>query len=116
MDGLHRRDLRPGSSAHRTQPPRPRPLARRPWAGRPPGRPGRQQPPRPQQLPRRKRCHLPDRRAGPAQGTTGGVGVKPYYEDDAVTLYHGDCIEVMADLDAASVDTVLTDPPYSSGG
>jgi site-specific DNA-methyltransferase (adenine-specific) len=40
----------------------------------------------------------------------------PYYADDLVTLYHGDCLEVMAGLPDASVDTVLTDPPYSSGG
>lgn len=40
----------------------------------------------------------------------------PYYADDQVTLYHGDCIEVMADIPDASVSTVLTDPPYSSGG
>jgi len=42
--------------------------------------------------------------------------VTPYYEDDSVTLYHGDCLDVMASLPEASVDTVLTDPPYSSGG
>lgn len=35
-----------------------------------------------------------------------------YYQDDSVTLYHGDCLAVMAELDEASVDTVLTDPPY----
>lgn len=40
----------------------------------------------------------------------------PYYADDSVTLYHGDCIEVMEALPDASVDAVLTDPPYSSGG
>ena len=40
----------------------------------------------------------------------------PYYEDDAVTLYHGDCIEVMASMVDHSIGTVLTDPPYSSGG
>jgi site-specific DNA-methyltransferase (adenine-specific) len=40
----------------------------------------------------------------------------PYYEDVAVTLYHGDCIEVMAEIGDASIDAVLTDPPYSSGG
>lgn len=28
------------------------------------------------------------------------------------TLYHGDCLEIMASLPAASVDMVLTDPPY----
>lgn len=38
-----------------------------------------------------------------------------YYEDDAVTLYHGDCLEVMAGMDAESVDSVVTDPPYGLG-
>jgi len=42
--------------------------------------------------------------------------VKPYYEDDLVQLWHGDCLDVMAEMPEASVDTVLTDPPYSSGG
>ena len=41
---------------------------------------------------------------------------RSYYSDESVTLYHGDCIEVMADLPDASVSAVLTDPPYSSGG
>ena len=31
------------------------------------------------------------------------------------TIYHGDCLEVMRDLDIA-VDALITDPPYSSGG
>jgi site-specific DNA-methyltransferase (adenine-specific) len=42
--------------------------------------------------------------------------VTPYYADDAVTLYLGDCVEVMAAFEGGSVDSVLTDPPYSSGG
>jgi site-specific DNA-methyltransferase (adenine-specific) len=41
---------------------------------------------------------------------------EPYYADEAVTLWHGDCVEVMDSMDDATVDTVLTDPPYSSGG
>jgi site-specific DNA-methyltransferase (adenine-specific) len=41
---------------------------------------------------------------------------EPYYADDNVTLYLGDCIEIMNALPAESVDAVLTDPPYSSGG
>lgn len=37
----------------------------------------------------------------------------PYYADDAVTIYHGDALEVLAGLADASVDVVLTDPPYN---
>ena len=39
-----------------------------------------------------------------------------YYQDEHVTLHHGDCIETMQSLPGNSVHTVLTDPPYSSGG
>jgi DNA modification methylase len=38
--------------------------------------------------------------------------MKPHYTDDRVTLYHGDCIEVMRTLPDASVEAVVTDPPY----
>lgn len=40
----------------------------------------------------------------------------PYYVDESVTLYHGDALEVMDALPDTTIDTVLTDPPYSSGG
>ena len=36
--------------------------------------------------------------------------MKPYYQDEAVTIYHGDCREIIPDL--PMVDLVLTDPPY----
>lgn len=42
--------------------------------------------------------------------------VTPYYQDEAATLYHGDALAVLAELPAAHVDAVMTDPPYSSGG
>ena len=36
----------------------------------------------------------------------------PYYQDDSVTLYHGDCREVLPALPRDSIDLLLTDPPY----
>ena len=38
---------------------------------------------------------------------------EPYYQDDHVTLYHGDCREVLAGMPDESVAAVLTDPPYT---
>ena len=35
----------------------------------------------------------------------------PYYEDASVRLYHGDCREIIPQLE--DVDAVLTDPPFS---
>lgn len=40
--------------------------------------------------------------------------MKPYYQDNAVTIYHGDCREIVPTL--GRFDLLLTDPPYSSGG
>jgi site-specific DNA-methyltransferase (adenine-specific) len=40
----------------------------------------------------------------------------PYYHHGGVTLYHGDALAVLASLPDASVDAVVADPPYSSGG
>jgi len=37
--------------------------------------------------------------------------MRPYYEDDACTIYHGDCREILPGLPV--VDHVITDPPYS---
>jgi len=36
--------------------------------------------------------------------------IKPYYETKLGKLYHGDCLEIMPQLEP--VDLVLTDPPY----
>ena len=40
--------------------------------------------------------------------------MKPYYQDDFVTLYHGDCREVLPTLKDRSIDIVFTDPPYGN--
>lgn len=36
-----------------------------------------------------------------------------HYRDDEVTVHHGDCLDVLAELPDASVDAVVTDPPYN---
>ena len=37
----------------------------------------------------------------------------PYYDQDGITIYHGDCREILPYL--PKVDLVLTDPPYNIG-
>ena len=39
--------------------------------------------------------------------------VSPYFEQDGVTLYHGDCREILPQL--GQFDLLLTDPPYGLG-
>ncbi len=38
--------------------------------------------------------------------------MRPYYEDEAVTIWHGDCREVLPTLEP--VDHVITDPPFEA--
>jgi len=38
----------------------------------------------------------------------------PYYQDDSVTLYCGDALEILPEL--SDIGALITDPPYSSGG
>jgi DNA modification methylase len=39
----------------------------------------------------------------------------PFYADEMVTVHHGDCLEVMRGMPDASVDAIVTDPPYGLG-
>lgn len=39
--------------------------------------------------------------------------MKPYYQDQWATIYHGDCREILPSL--PKVDAVITDPPYNCG-
>lgn len=39
--------------------------------------------------------------------------MKPYYRADGITIYHGDCLDILPQL--PKVDLVLTDPPYGIG-
>ena len=34
---------------------------------------------------------------------------------DGITLYHGDCREILPRLEGGSVNLVVTDPPYGVG-
>jgi site-specific DNA-methyltransferase (adenine-specific) len=38
--------------------------------------------------------------------------LRPYYQDEYVTIYHGDCREALTLIPDNSVDLVFTDPPY----
>jgi len=40
--------------------------------------------------------------------------MKPYYQDDAVTLYCGDNVATMQQMEADSIDLVVTSPPYDN--
>lgn len=39
--------------------------------------------------------------------------MKPYYDKDNITIYHGECLDVMQEMEDNSIDTIITDPPYA---
>jgi DNA methylase len=41
--------------------------------------------------------------------------MEPYWSDGQVTLYQGDCLDVLAGMEAGSVDAIVTDPPGAIG-
>lgn len=38
--------------------------------------------------------------------------MQSYYDHNGITIYHGDCLEVMASMPNQSIDMIWTDPPY----
>lgn len=38
--------------------------------------------------------------------------MKPYFDEDGITIYHGDCRELLPEM--GPVDVIVTDPPWSS--
>ena len=44
---------------------------------------------------------------------TTTAAIQPYYDRDGITIYHGDCLDVLPTLEAGIVALVLTDPPYN---
>lgn len=40
---------------------------------------------------------------------------RPYYDDGTITIYHGDCREVLPTITPDPVGLLLTDPPYGIG-
>ena len=45
----------------------------------------------------------------------GARVVRPYYDEDGITIYHGDALDVLPTIKASSVQAVVTDPPYIIG-
>lgn len=41
--------------------------------------------------------------------------MEPYYQEPGITIYHGDCRDILMDPDFPMVDLVNTDPPYNVG-
>lgn len=47
------------------------------------------------------------------------MSLAPYYEQDGITIYHGDCLEALDEMvpsvtrETSAVDHVITDPPYA---
>lgn len=38
--------------------------------------------------------------------------IKPYFERDGITILHGDCRDILPEINPSSISLVLTDPPY----
>jgi len=39
----------------------------------------------------------------------------PFYDKDGITIYCGDCLEVLPSFEPESIGAVITDPPFNAG-
>ena len=46
--------------------------------------------------------------------TLPSASVRPYYDAEGVTIYHGDCLSLLQAMPRKSVDGVVTSPPYNT--
>jgi site-specific DNA-methyltransferase (adenine-specific) len=46
------------------------------------------------------------------------MNTKPYYKYSDFSLFHGNCLDILAEIPENSVDMIFADPPYllSNGG
>jgi site-specific DNA-methyltransferase (adenine-specific) len=44
----------------------------------------------------------------------GKIG--PYYQNNQITIYHGDCLSILPHLESSSFDLIIFSPPYNKKG
>jgi DNA modification methylase len=59
-------------------------------------------------------CSLDHAKSDAVMSDTMPIGIKPYYDEAGITIYHGDCLDILPLL--PPVDCVVTDPPYGIEG
>ena len=40
--------------------------------------------------------------------------INPYYQEDGITIYNADCLDIMKQFPANSIDLTVTSPPYDN--
>jgi len=57
------------------------------------------------------------KKAGRIRKVGSEMMIEPYYQEENITIYNGDCLEILPQLSIkGDVDLVLTDPPYGMTG